>query len=106
MKPIPRDDNGHPMLNRGTELFTSRLVDVSTSMLDVALPTDFKEVILHVESGTEALHVNGTVNGSSPARITTAGVNLTLPLCAPAGATVARIAAPSDTCNVSVFAWR
>jgi hypothetical protein len=106
MKPIPRDDNGHPMLNRGTELFTTRLVDVSTAMLDLALPTDFKEVILHVESGAEVLHVNGTATGSIPARITASGVNLTIPVCASANAAVARIAAPSDTCNVSVFAWR
>jgi hypothetical protein len=106
MKPIPRDDNGHPMLNRGTELFTSRLVDVDTAMLDLTLPTDFKEVILHVESGTEVLHVNGTVPGSATARITTSGVNWTIPVCASAGGTVAHIAAPSGTCNVSIFAWR
>jgi hypothetical protein len=106
MKPIPRDDNGHPMLNRGTELFTSRLVGVTASLSDLALPTDFKEVVLHVESGTEVLSVNGTVPGSTPATITTSGVNLTIPICASAGSIVAQIAAVSGTCNVSVFAWR
>ncbi len=94
------------MLNRGTELFTTRLVDVNTSMLDVALPTDFKEVILHVEAGAEVLLVNGTVPGSTSARITATGVNLIIPICASADSIVAHIAAPSGTCNISVFAWR
>lgn len=106
MKPVPRDDNGHLLLDRGTELFTTRLVGVSTSMLDVALPTDYKEIMLHVESGTEMLHVRGTVPGSATARITDSGVSCILPVSVSAESTVAHISAPSGTCNVSIFAWR
>jgi hypothetical protein len=75
-------------------------------MLDLALPTDFKEVMIHVEAGNETLHVSGTVPGSTTARITDSGVSCVLPISASAGSAVARIAAPSGVCDVSVFAWR
>ncbi|HMK35316.1 MAG TPA: hypothetical protein VK463_09640 [Desulfomonilaceae bacterium] len=106
MKPVPRDDNGHPLLNRGTELFTFRLVGVTTSMSPVTLPTDFKEVMLHVESGPEVIHVTGTVPRSITARLTSSGVSWVVPVSGPDGCTVAHIAAPEGTCNVSIFAWR
>lgn len=106
MKPVPRDDNGHPLIDRGSELFTWRIAGQDNALSGVALPTDFKEVMFHVESGAEVLHVSGTVPGSTTARLTTAGCSWTLPVTAASGATALSIAAPSGTVNVSVFAWR
>jgi hypothetical protein len=106
MKPVPRDDNGHALIGRGTELFTYRITDQDTSFAEVSLPTDFKEIMFHVESGTEVLHVQGTVPDSTVARLTADGYSWTLPVTAASEAVVASIAAPSGTVNVSVFAWR
>ena len=106
MKPVPRDDNGLALTDRGTELFTHRISGLSTDMSGIALPTDFKEVMFHVESGTEVLHLTGTVAGSTTARLTSAGVNWTVPVTAAAGQTFVNAAAPSGTCDVSIFAWR
>ena len=106
MKPVPRDDNGNPLLDRGTELFTYRIAGQGTDLLGVTLPVDFKEVMFHVESGTEVLYVSGTVAGSTTARLTAAGYSWKLPVTAEAGATFANIAAPEGTVNVSIFAWR
>lgn len=106
MKPVPRDDNGHALTGRGTELFTYRISGLSTGMSAIALPTDFKEVMFHVESGTEVLHVTGTVAGSTTARLTAAGVSWTVPVATAAGQTFAHAAAPSGACDVSIFAWR
>ena len=106
MKPVPRDDNGNALIDRGTELFTYRIADQDTNLSEVALPTDFKEVMFHVESGTEVLYVQGTVSGSTTARLTSDGHSWTLPVAAASGATFASIAAPSGTVNISVFAWR
>ncbi len=106
MKSIPRDDDGHLMSDRGSELFTYRIVDQSADMSDVALPVDLKEVMIHVEIGTEILHVLGTIGGSIAARLTDGGFSWTIPVTANANQTLAYIAAPSGTCNVSIFAWR
>jgi hypothetical protein len=106
MKPVPRDDNGHALVDRGTELFTKRISDLGTTMSGIALPTDFKEVMFHVEAGDEALHVSGTVPGSSTARLTAAGYSWTVPVIAASGQIVVHVAAPSGTCNLSIFAWR
>jgi hypothetical protein len=106
MKPVPRDDNGHPLTDRGTELFTYRIAGQDTTLSTLALPTDLKEIMLHVESGTEILHVNGTVPGSTTARLTSGGHSWTIPITAASGVPLAQIAAPSGTANISVFAWR
>jgi hypothetical protein len=106
MKPVPRDDNGHPLLDRGTELFTTRIVGQGATLADLSLPVDFKEILLHVESGTEVLQVRGTAEGSATARLTQDGFNWVLPIVSFAGSVVARIAAATGTCNISVFAWR
>jgi hypothetical protein len=106
MKPVPRDDNGHPLLDRGTELFTTRITDQGTVLTDLSLPVDFKEILFHVESGTEVLHVKGTVEGSTAARLTQEGSNWLLPIVSSAGSVVAQIAAATGTSNISVFAWR
>lgn len=106
MKPVPRDDNGNALIDRGTELFTYRIADQDTNLSGFALPTDFKEVMFHVESGAEVLHVQGTVSGSTTARLTSDGHSWTLPVTAAGGAIAAYIAAPSGTVNVSIFAWR
>lgn len=106
MKPVPRDDNGHPLIDRGTELFTDRLIGQGTAMSGVALTTDFKELMFHVELGDEVLHVTGTVPGSTTARLTSSGYSWTVPVTSKSGATLAYIAAPSGSVNVSLFAWR
>jgi hypothetical protein len=106
MKPVPRDDNGHPLVDRGTELFTYRITGQDTTMTDVTLPTDFKEVMFHIEMGDEVLHVSGTVPGSTVARLTNSGYSWTVPVTGKAGSILAHIAAPSGTVNVSLFAWR
>ncbi|MBI5248433.1 MAG: hypothetical protein HY912_02965 [Desulfomonile tiedjei] len=106
MKPVPRDDNGHPLVDRGTELFTQRIASLGTDMSGLALPIDFKEVMFHVESGPEVLHLSGTVEGSSTARLTVSGFSWTVPVIAASGHTIVHVAAPSGTCNVSIFAWR
>jgi hypothetical protein len=102
MKPVPRDDNGHPLLDRGTELFTTRIADQGTTLTDLSLPVDFKEILFHVESGPEVLHVKGTIE----ARLTQDGFNWVLPIVSFADTLVAQIAAATGTCNISVFAWR
>ncbi len=106
MKPVPRDDNGHALTDRGSELFTTRIVNLGTSMSGVALPTDFKEVMLHVESGAEVLHVRGTLNGSETARLTSLGTSWILPVITESGQTFVHVASPSGTSNMSIFAWR
>jgi hypothetical protein len=106
VKPVPRDDNGHALIDRGTELFTHRISGQGTNPAAVALDTDFKEIMFHVESGEEVLHVSGTVAGSTTARLTKDGYSWTLPLTGSNGGTIAYLAAPSGTVNVSVFAWR
>ncbi len=106
MKPVPKDDNGHALIDRGTELFTHRISEQDTNLAGVALPTDFKELMFHVESGTEVLHVCGTVSGSTTARLTSEGQSWTLPVTMASGTVAAYIAAPSGTVNVSIFAWR
>lgn len=106
MKPVPKDDNGHALIDRGTELFTHRITNQGINMAAAALATDFKEVMFHVESGEEVLHVNGTVEGSITARLTKDGYSWTVPLTGSSGETIAYLAAPSGTINVSVFAWR
>ncbi len=106
MKPVPRDDNGHPLLDRGTELFTTRIVGQDTTMSPLALPTDCKEVLLHVESGTEILLVSGTIEGSTAARLTDSGFSWAVPITAASGSTIAYLAAATGTCNISIFAWR
>lgn len=106
MKPVPRDDNGHALLDRGSELFTYRFTDLGTDMTEIGFPSDVKEVLFHVESGAEVLHVLGTVGGSTIARITDSGLSWTLPIAVARNAIFASIAAPSGTCNVSILAWR
>lgn len=106
MKPVPRDDNGHALVDRGTELYTQRISSLGTDMSSLALPTDFKEVMLHVESGEEVLHLSGTIPGSTTARLTASGFSWIVPVTAASGQAFVNVAAPSGTCNVSIFAWR
>jgi hypothetical protein len=106
VKPVPKDDNGYALIDRGTELFTHRISGLGTEPAPIALATDFKEVMFHMESGEEVLHVRGTVEGSSTAKLTREGYSWTLPLTVSDGAIIAYVAAPSSTVNVSIFAWR
>jgi hypothetical protein len=106
MKPVPRDNNGHPLLDRGTEFFTHRIEDLGTDMSGVSLPVDCKEVMFHVELGSEIIRVSGTIAGSNTARLTSSGHTWTLPITSESGHPLAYLAAPSGTCSVSIFAWR
>lgn len=106
MKPVPRDDNGHILNERGTQLYTSRMEGLGATLSGISLPTDFKEILFHIESGDEILLVKGTVDGSTTARLTNAGYSVSFPIAAESGSIAAYLGVPSGTCNVSIFAWR
>ena len=55
--------------------------------------------------GQKFLHVKGTIEGSTTARLTQDGFNLGLPIVSFADTAVAQIAAATGTCSISVFAW-
>jgi hypothetical protein len=106
MKPVPLDANGHPLLSRGSELFTYRFQGLGSAFTDVTLPIDIKQALIHVEAGNEVLHVLGSVPGSTEARWTDAGSALSFPVAMEAGSIICTLAIPTGTKNVSVFAWR
>jgi hypothetical protein len=106
MKPVALDDNGFALISRGTELFTTRMESVGAFDQDIALPTDFKEILIHVEAGADVLLVTGTVAGSATAHLTDGEVNLKLCIAAEISRTVARIASGSGARSVSIFAIR
>ena len=106
MKPVPLDANGHPLLGRGSELFTYRLQGLSSTFTDLALPVDIKEALIHVETGNEVLHILGSIPGSTEARWTDAGTTLNFPVAAEADSIICTLAVPTGAKNVSVIAWR
>jgi hypothetical protein len=103
---IPRDANGHPLLDRGTEMFTDRYPAVDTDGMDIALPVDCKEIIVHVEGGNTIAIITGTVTDSNPASLTDGGSWFTIPLVKDVDQIVCSVAAPTGTIDISVFAWR
>jgi hypothetical protein len=105
--PTRRDGNGLPLHGRGTELITKRFTGIGTSGVDISLGADVKEALLHVEGATEAVRITGTAAGSEEIRITGDGLTIEdIALVREAGETIARVAAPSGTIDVSVMGWR
>jgi hypothetical protein len=107
IKPILRDDNGLPLSDRGTELFTTRYAGIGVAGVSMELPLDVKSVLIHVEGAIEKARIIGAASGSQEARLTSDGISLgEVDIVVEAGKTLATLKAPSDTINVSVFAWR
>ncbi|MEW6532936.1 MAG: hypothetical protein AB1473_19050 [Thermodesulfobacteriota bacterium] len=105
--PTVRDDNGNPLIGRGSELFTTRFSDIDTNGQAITMEIDVKGVLVHIEGNTEVARLTGTVAGSEPARFTQDGLTVEhLPLVKQSGETLLTVAAPSGTVNVSVLAWR
>jgi hypothetical protein len=107
IKPILRDDNGLPLIDRGTELYTKRYTSVGVSGVSIQPPLDVKSVLIHVEGGLEKARITGQAVGSEEARLTADGVSLgEVDVVIEAGKALATIKAPSGVIDVSVFAWR
>jgi len=107
IQPVFRDDNGLPLTDKGSELFTKRFVGISTAGLAVSAPVDLKEVVLHIEGSTVKAKITGSVPGSEEISWTSDGVTLPpLPVVKAAGEPICTITAPSETLNVSLIAWR
>ncbi len=106
-KPVPVDDNGWKLLDRGTDLFTTRVTGIDDTGEDIALSVDYKQIIVHIESGPDIAIVTGTVTDSIAAHITQAGTEFSLPLVKAADQAVFHLAAPTGTTiDISIFAWR
>lgn len=107
IKPIARDDNGSPLIDRGTELYTKRYANVNTAGVSIELPLDVKSVLIHVEGSIEGARLVGSALGSEEARLTWDGLSLgEVDVVTEAGKALGAIKAPSGTINVSIFAWR
>lgn len=107
IRPVLRDDNGCALPNFGSELLTRRYAGVDTQGTDIALGTDVKHVVVHVEGGSLIAVFTGTVSGSQQVNWTSDGVTLPeLALIKEADGSLVRVAAPTGTINVSVLAWR
>jgi len=107
VQPVLRDDNGLPLTDRGTELFTKRFVGLSTSGLVISVPVDVKEVLLHVEGSSVKAKITGTVPGSEEISWTSDGLTLPpLPLVKAGAESICTVTAPSGTLNISLIAWR
>jgi len=105
--PIVRDDNGIPLPGRGSETVTRRYTNVDQTPLEVSFWVDVKEVVIHIEGGTEIASITGTVAGSEPVRWTSDGATLPpIRVAQPPQKTIVLIAAPYGSKNVSVLAWR
>lgn len=107
IRPIARDDNGHPLAGHGTETVTRRFTDVDTGGQAVSLGTDVKEALIHIEGAIEVIRFTGSADGSEQIRITQDGTTLgDVPIVKEANGTIITVAAPSGTVNVSVIGWR
>lgn len=107
IQPILRDDNGHPLFDRGSEIVTKRFTSVDAAGQNIVLDTDVKEVLIHVEGSIEAARFTGAAAGSEQIRLTSDGLTLSnVPIVAEANRTIITVAAPTDTIDVSVIGWR
>ena len=112
--PIPRDDNGHPLLGYGTQSVTYRWSGVPFSGSGwsgnlLFLPIDVKSLTLHIESGTALAAFSGTASGSAVAYWTNSGYTLPeMPVLTATSGTFIRCAAPAsgETITISAFGWR
>ena len=62
LKPYPRDANGKPLPECGSELFTAR-VYVDTTPVAVKFALDIKKFTAFVETGSNDIYVNGNAAG-------------------------------------------
>ncbi len=106
MKAVPLDDNGRGLITRVGELYTTKIINITTTPCDVALPVDVKEVMIHLELGTELLRITGTAPGSTAATLTRDGISWNAPVAAQPDKVICRLTIPAGAANVSVFAWR
>ncbi len=107
IQPILRDDNGHPLFDRGSEIVTKRFTSVDAAGRNIVLDTDVKEVLIHVEGSIEAARLTGTAAGSEQIRLTSDGLTLSdVPIVREANQTIITVAAPSGAVDVSVIGWR
>ncbi len=105
--PTLRDDNGNPLIGRGSEVVTKRFTGVDTVGQAIFLSIDVKEILIHIEGGSETVRLTGTVEGSDEVRITNDGLTLEeVGIVKEAGETIVSVAAPSGTVDVSVIGWR
>ncbi len=105
--PTLRDDNGAPLVTRGSETITKRIAAVDTTGTAISLAADVKEVLIHVEGSSEAARFTGTISGSEQIRFTSDGMTVpALPIVVESGETVITVAAPTGTIDVSVIGWR
>ena len=107
IQPTLRDDNGNPLIGRGSELVTKRVTEVDTTGQSISLGVDVKDILIHIEGSTEMVRLTGTVSGSDQVRITQDGLTIEdLAVVKEAEETIVTVAAPSGTINVSVIGWR
>lgn len=107
VQPVLRDDNGLPLIGRGSEIFTKRFVGISTAGLAISASVDVKEAVLHIEGSTVKAKITGGVPGSEEISWTSDGLTLpALPVVKAAGESILTLTAPSGTLNVSLIAWR
>lgn len=107
--PVPVDDNGWPIPDRGREVYTTRysgMTDAISGVSDLGL--DYKEILIHAESGDDWLLVSGGVTGSTIAHLTLGGNSLQLPIVYASGDTAPfGVGVPSGAPEyISVIAWR
>lgn len=105
--PTKRDDNGQLLNGHGSEVLTKRFAAVDTDGQDISVGLDIKAYCLHIEGSTVIAEETGAATGSTEIFWTSDGTTLpVIYVAAEADATLTTIAAPSDTINVSLIAWR
>jgi hypothetical protein len=63
LKPYPRDANGKPLPECGSELFTARIY-VDTTPIAVTFALDIKKFTAFVEAGSDDIYIKGNAAGS------------------------------------------
>lgn len=93
---------------RGRYFYTKRYTGVDTNGTAINFSdVSVNEVLIHIEGSTSVATLTGdTHTDSAAAVITSDGTWLPpIPKATRAGLTIATVAAPSSTVNVSVLAW-
>jgi hypothetical protein len=105
LESIPRDSNGHPILDRGTEVGTTELTSVDTDGSALTLPCDCKELLIICREGASAWKMAGTIDSATTALTIRTNV-LRLPVCAEIGAEPITLYAVSGTVNFDIILFR
>ena len=105
LEPIPRDSNGHPMLDRGTEVGTVVFSGVTTGGTALTLPCDCKELLLMCDGGPNTWQIKGSITGAVTA-VTIPSDSLRLPICGETGDEPITLYAASASVNISVILFR